>query len=554
MTRSQALPTSSKVDARHGRIRARVRQFLRREDGSLIVFGLVLFTLMLMMGGMAVDLMRYEQRRTALQQTIDRSVLAAASLTQDRDPEAVVNDYFDKAELSQYLRSVTVTEGMNFRIVEADAEAELLPYFTPMVGIDEFFVPAASAAEQRINNVEIVLVLDVSGSMNEPTGGTTKIAALRAAAAEFVQTVKTNDVENRISIAIVPYNAQVNLGPVLRGKYNATHVHDIADANCLELPQSAFNTPIISRTTAIPMMAQADTTSSTTRNTTYYAPTDTSNATPNSFFCRTLAANLVRFPSGNVAELQSIINGLTAGGNTSITLGMKWALQLIDPASQPLFNELISEGHMSPDFAGRPFAYDDEDMMKVIVVMTDGDHVAHTRINDAYKTGVSPIYYNPADGRYSIQHTSRASPNWYTPHNNSWSTGPWGGTSAVQQRWQDVWARNRLTWVAWQLYARPLGGSDSTARTNHYNTWMNNFRSTWASDTQMDATMQQSCTQAKQQGVIIYGIAFEAPPIGTTQILNCSTSPAHFFNAQGLEIQSAFRAIASNISMLRLTQ
>ena len=43
--------------------------------------------------------------------------------------------------------------------------------------------PGASTAEQRVNNVEIVLVLDVSGSMSG-----TKITNLKSAAAEFVDT------------------------------------------------------------------------------------------------------------------------------------------------------------------------------------------------------------------------------------------------------------------------------------------------------------------------------------------------------------------------------
>ena len=55
-------------------------------------------------------------------------------------------------------------------------------------------------------------------------------------------------------------------------------------------------------------------------------------------------------------------------------------------------------------------------------------------------------------------------------------------------------------------------------------------------------------------GVTVYGIAFEAPTGGRTQISQCATSSAHYFNAAGLQIRTAFRAIASNISHLRLTQ
>ncbi|MEO6299216.1 MAG: pilus assembly protein TadG-related protein, partial [Paracoccaceae bacterium] len=112
------------IQQRSGKALAILRRFGRNEGGALVIFALMLVMLMLMMGGVAVDVMRYEARRTALQNTLDRSTLAAASLSQDLDPTAVVNDYFLRAGLKQYLKSVTVTEGLNFRNVAADAVAD----------------------------------------------------------------------------------------------------------------------------------------------------------------------------------------------------------------------------------------------------------------------------------------------------------------------------------------------------------------------------------------------------------------------------------------------
>lgn len=546
------------------------RRFTRDEEGSLLFFGMVLFLLMVMMGGFAVDLMRYEQRRTALQQTIDRSVLAAASLTQDLEPEGVVNDYFDKAGLREYLEDVVVTQGMNYRIVEARAHANLDPFFAQMVGVEEFNVPARSEAEQRISNVEIMLVLDVSGSMNEASGSTTKIANLRIAAKNFVDKVKANDTENRISIGIVPYNAQVNLGPVLRGKYNATHQHGVANVNCLEFPQSIFNAIAISRTTAYPMAAFADTSQSTNTANSYLNWNDTGSngarMSTSSPFCRNTASNIVRLPHTNATIVKGYIDGLVAAGNTSITLGMKWGVALIEPGARPLYTQLIGEGQIPATLAGRPFEWTDQDSMKVIVVMTDGDHVEHTRITDAYKTGLSPIWRSLADGNYSIRHTANrpaaaGTNEFWVPHRNSgageWRSAAWNSTGAgsnlVQMTWQDVWANQRVTWIAWQLYGRALGTTSST-RTTWYNNTLNAMRSGWSPETEMDASLQTSCTQVKNQGVFIYGIAFQAPAIGTTQIRNCSTNENYFFVANGSQINSAFSAIASNISQLRLTQ
>ena len=78
-------------------------RFHQDESGSLVIFSLFLFVAMLLVAGMAVDLMRYETHRTRLQSTLDRAVLAAASLDQPLTPQEVVLDYFTRADLSAYI-------------------------------------------------------------------------------------------------------------------------------------------------------------------------------------------------------------------------------------------------------------------------------------------------------------------------------------------------------------------------------------------------------------------------------------------------------------------
>lgn len=555
------------------RLAAAVTRFRRDEDGSLVYFTLILFLLMIMMGGIAVDAMRFEQRRTALQSTLDRSTLAAASMTQDLDPESVVRDYFEKAGLTPYLTKVTVTEGLNYRNVKAQAKADADPMFLGMLGIKDFQAKAVSAAEQRINNVEIVLVLDVSGSMgNAISSGVSKIAALRSAAKEFVATVRANDVENRISIAIVPYNAQVNLGPDLIAKYTAANQHGVANSNCLEIPASAYSSTTLSRITPIPMHPYADVYNSTSTSTSYVSSTDSSNATAKNFWCPVSTKNVVRLPASNVATLQGYIDQLTDDGNTSIMLGMKWGLTLLDPGARPMFQELVNDGKIPANFAGRPFDWDDDEAMKVIVLMTDGEHVAHDTVKDAYKTGPSPIYLSTSGSTryYSIYLPDAPSANEYwVPHlctstdckngtntAEAWRSTPYNaGSGVTQQSWQEVWAKLRVSWVAWQLYARALGTSSAT-RTSAYNAALANFDTQFASVSQMNSQLQQSCTLAKQNGVIIYGIAFAAPTNGQTQIQTCASSvDSHYFNAtDNTKMLTAFRAIANNISQLRLMQ
>lgn len=528
------------------------RRFRDDESGSVIVFGLILFLLMATMGGIAVDLMRYETTRTALQQTLDRGVLAAASLTQDLDPEGVVRDYVDKAGLGEFLDDVEVVQGLNFREVDANASALVPPFFMKLVGVEELIAPAVSAAEQRINNVEVVMVLDISGSMqNQPT----RIINLRAAAQEFVDELLLDDTDNRISISVVPYNGQVNLGPSLMSKFNIYDLHGVANNYCVDLPSSVYSGTAMSRTNPMPQTGHVDSFSTSSTSNSYQAiqPMNTAN-----IWCPTVSANYVRVHSNDATTLKAQIAALSAIGATSIHAGMKWGVTLLDPASRGIVNELVAEGVVPSHFAGRPFDFDDEEVMKVVILMTDGEHFREERMNDGYRTGLSPIWRSNGDGNLSIHHPSRGGSNVYwVPHRNSgageWRSAPWNsGAGTTQLTWVNVWQRARVSWVAWQLYARALGTSNDT-RSSLYSTWMSNFR-TQTETNLMDSRLQSVCTAAKSNGVVVFGIAFEAPANGRTQILNCSTSPSHYFDAQGLEIATAFRAIASQITYLRLTQ
>lgn len=547
----------------------RSRAFRQEERGSLTVFSLSLFMAMIMIGGLAVDVMRYETIRTNLQNTLDRSTLAAASLTQELDAESVVNDYFTKAGLIQYLTNVDVSEGLNFREVTADATADTKPIFLRMVGVDAMDATGHSKAEQRVTNVEILLVLDVSGSM----ASNSKLTNLKSAANEFVNTVLSSDAEGRISIALVPFNGQVNLGTTLAGKYNLTNPPGVTNMNCVDLPSSTYTALSLSTSTAMPMTANADSYSTTNQTTSYVSPSDSNYGVPvaANLWCPASNANIVRLPSKSISGLQSAINGLNAIGATSINAGMRWGSALLDPGSRTMFTQLISAGAIPNDFSGRPYDYTDDDAMKVVVLMTDGEHFPEERINTSYKSGNSPIYKSTGDGNYSIQFATgrpaAAGTNQYwVPHlctsnnckNGTNTAEAWRATAynsgggVVVQTWPQIWANMRTSYVAWQFYARALGTS-STTRTTAYNNAMTNFR-TQTETSSMDSQLQSMCTAIKNKGVTIYGIAFEAPSGGQTQIAACASSQAHYFNATGLQIKTAFRAIASNISQLRLTQ
>lgn len=572
----------SALNTRFARRSRRIAAGLAREDGNVTTLALIMFGLMVSVGGLAVDLMRYEEIRTSLQQSLDRCTLAAASLTQELDPETVCRDYVAKAGHTDDLTSVTVMEGLNFREVTADATAIEKPFFAHMVGIDQFNVPAGSIAEQRISDIEIAMVLDISGSMQQTPS---RITNLKIAAKEFVQSVLATDAEQRTSIMLVPYNGQVNLGALLRAKYNVTLSSGTAGVDCVDLPASVYSSIPMSRVTPLPNTAHADTYSGTNQTTAFVALNDTNYATPvaGNRWCPPSTTNVVRLPNNSITTLQSQIEGLAAVGATSINAGMKWGLALLDPSARPLYNEFISAGQIPSKFSGRPFDYTvandpNPTSMKVIVLMTDGEHFPEDRVNDTYKSGNAGIWKATSDSNYSrfessLVNSSNATnlcnsrPFW-VPHLGAWQSRPWNGaapsnsacytntittttTGTTQQTWPQIWTNMRLSYVAWQFYARPQ--STSAARTTMYNTWMNNFRIQTATPA-MDSQLAGMCNKARDNNVIVFGIAFEAPTNGQAVISACATDSAHYYATTGTELRTAFRSIASQISQLRLTQ
>ena len=84
-----------------------------------------------------------------------------------------------------------------------------------MLGLAEMTAPAASAAEERVDSVEISMVLDVSGSMDG-----SRINRLRPAAISFVDTVLALSDDEDVSISIVPYATQVAAGETLLNQFN----------------------------------------------------------------------------------------------------------------------------------------------------------------------------------------------------------------------------------------------------------------------------------------------------------------------------------------------
>lgn len=346
--------------------RAALRGFAREEDGSMTYFAFMMLFMMLIVGGIGVDLMHNEMERTKLQATVDRAVLAAADLDQTIEPQQVVNDYFDKAGLQDYLSTVTVDEGLNYRIVEARAESTTSTRFMKFVGVSELPVPAVGTAEERVSNVEISMVLDISGSM----GWNNKMDRLHDAAGVFVDTVLKEDSEDLISINLVPYTAQVNAGETIFGELD-TPADSHNFSHCIDFEEEDFDTTALSFSKTYEHMQH------------FEAGWNWSYPIGNPGCPQQSYEEIMAF-SQTPTQLKNRINQYTARANTAIHLGMKWGVAMLDPSFRPITQELNLNGEVDSAFAGRPAAYTDSETLKTVILMTDGENVSTYRIHPDY--------------------------------------------------------------------------------------------------------------------------------------------------------------------------
>ncbi len=274
----------------------------------------------------------------------------------------------------------------------------------------------------------------------------------------------------------------------------------------------------------------------------------------------------ISLPSQDETAINTKLGSLLAGGNTSIFLGMKWGLTMIDPAMRPIYQEAIAAGRMPATLAGRPYDYDREDTMKVIVLMTDGMHVSSTYANPAFISGPSPIYRGE-DGNYAIHHPGWSGPNkFFVSHLSpgahagataaGWRPTPlWPGSGVVTRLdWGQVWATLPVQWVTLQLYGRPLSNNASQSAVSSAANSQRNALFLSYNPSTMDSDLLATCAAAKAENVTIFSVAFMAPAHAQTLLRTCATSTAHFYAPVGSEIGDAFDSIANTINVLRLTQ
>ncbi len=328
-----------------------------------LLFGLALVPL-IALGGAGVDIARYETIRVELQDGLDRGVLAAASLTQTREAKAVLQDYLKNLSYAnEVVLDFDRQAGLNQRIVKASASYTIDTAFIKLVGVDKLTVSAVSTAQEAKQNIEMSLMLDMSGSMNDNN----RIKNLRTAAKAFIDQMLTKEARDYTTISIVPYAGQVNIGAAVYDKLGGKRSHSYT--SCFELGEETKDYG------AGPLKFAS---ASQVPHFTHW----NYNTLPKQPWWCPLESTSITYLSNDADALKAKIDALQMHDGTGTQNAMQWGYTLLNPASKSVITAAIATGKMDSKFADRPAAFNDDDTMKVIVLMTDGAITEQYRPND----------------------------------------------------------------------------------------------------------------------------------------------------------------------------
>ncbi|EEE39059.1 hypothetical protein RKLH11_2905 [Rhodobacteraceae bacterium KLH11] len=654
---------------RENRSSRHLRRFAVSTDGSMTILTLFLIMIVFTVAGFAVDLMRYDRERVRLQYALDRAVLAAADLDQELCPRVVVNDYISKegfdpgiideikvdpetclntdssdsdgdgtdssdASGSDSDPSDTASSGTESgsdgtssggdtagtstttnavelqgkRKVEASAQLNIETHFMKWSGVDTINSTAVSAAEESIGNVEISLVLDVSGSMEGA-----KLTNLQKAAKDFVKEMLEKSADDSLSISIIPYSEQVGVPDYMMDKINTTGGNKVA--NCIEfqpadftaIPFTAFSIGAPSEATnpppSVPQSLHFTNRSndfrrggnrdhrSTNDVVSRFSPWDAN------FPCRedtpTDRREMVVIQN-DLDTLNKQINNLVAAGSTSINIGLKWGLALLDESIQPLIKTVANDTNVPKIFEDRPRPTNTTDTLKVVVLMTDGKNDLQRAVVPPYNDGPSDVFWNAGAQEYSVlvdednsqflwpdvsinEWTNKDTSNQKYWEREEYQNHAYGagttryrrcktfytstgrcasfydevrdatelGTQPVRLEWPDVWAHTEIKAIE-SLFRRTKGDT-------YADDFIRNSIVT-ADISKKNEQVVSLCGKAEEKEVLIFSIAFEAPSSVKQMLKDCAVKPARYYEATGTQIERVFDSISTSIQNLRLTQ
>jgi hypothetical protein len=202
---------------------------------TIMIVAAALFPLLALVGG-AVDLSRGYLAESRLQQACDAGVLAArkrlgtSAAVDGQIPDAVsefgqrfFNINFGDGAYGSTDRQFTLSIGEDFAML-GEASVSLPTTLMQVFNFTEIPISVDCEAQLNFRNTDVMMVLDVTGSMGEtnPGDSDSRIGVLKSTVRSFYQQLDTAaSAGTRIRYGFVPYSTNVNVLHLLRDEWVA---------------------------------------------------------------------------------------------------------------------------------------------------------------------------------------------------------------------------------------------------------------------------------------------------------------------------------------------
>jgi Flp pilus assembly protein TadG len=355
---------------------ALLHRFHRSESGMSLPIIALSFMGLVGSVGLAVDAGRMQLVQSKLSGALDAAGLAAGATVNTINLGTEVNKYmaanFKNGYLGATLKIVSVTPNANNSVFTLYATAEVPTTFMSVFGFTTSTVRADAEITRTTKGLELVMVLDNTGSM-----AGAKLTSLKNAANSMVNILyNSNNAGAPLWIGLVPFAQAVNIGTshaawtdtayTASKNWGKTSWMGCVDARFAAGRDVTDDPPAVEKFNAYFWPSDGNnswSTTSTTLNTT---------KGPNKY-CSAAVVPM----TNNKTTITTGINAMTADGNTHINVGAVWGWAMVSPRWRGLWGGVMDSNSL-------PLDYNTKNMNKAVVIMTDGENTHGNSSRTAY--------------------------------------------------------------------------------------------------------------------------------------------------------------------------
>lgn len=192
------------------------RRFAGESRGGLAPFFAVSIIPLIAFIGLGTDTARGYILKSRLSYALDAAGLAGGRVMYSSTRDSDIAMYFNANFPPGYMHATV--DGPHFTVtpdnekIELNASATIGTTFLRVLGIDTMTVSAATEVTRETDMLDVVLSMDLSGSMAQTIGGVPKIQSARDAANALVDVLFGANAQNSLlHIGLVPWNGKVNI-------------------------------------------------------------------------------------------------------------------------------------------------------------------------------------------------------------------------------------------------------------------------------------------------------------------------------------------------------